>query len=153
MPRITPAEIHLLLSRTRSGDLLWRVDGRRCRVPDYVLELRATSGPVLSRVDADGVLASAVVRSGFGLLPRGRAVRALAAAVEDQVTGEDAEPLDLTDDGSEGQAGEEPEDPVRTISPGREERPAPSLPSPSGRSGPSVPAPSSGRVSDRRRTS
>ncbi|MEL6984082.1 MAG: hypothetical protein AAFO29_16780, partial [Actinomycetota bacterium] len=61
MTRITSVEIRDLASRTRAGSVVWRVDGRRCRTPGYLLELR-DRGPVLSSVAGDGLLVLAEVR-------------------------------------------------------------------------------------------
>lgn len=163
MARINVAEIRYLVGSTRSGALRWHIDGRRCRASDYLLEFRASGGPILSRFGEDG-LASDRATSGIGLLPRGRAIHALARAIERQ-NADDTIDLTRPDDAgvagpgtTETEATETEADPseieidVREVSPQPEERPGPSPRLPSSHSGPSALDRASGRASDRRRT-
>lgn len=148
MPRIDAAEIRSLVTRTRADDARWQVDGRRFRLPRYLLRVPTTGGPELARADEHGRTTDPV-RARIGLLPRGRALHALARAVERQVIRAERTAtrpvVDLRPNEGDDPASEvlidlaEPE----PVSP--EESPAPSPRSPSGRSEPSDPDRSSGR--------
>lgn len=111
MARIIAVEIRDLVARTRAGVLHWTVEGRRCQVPGYLLELRSFGGPVLSRVDDRG-MSTIEVTARIGVLPRGRAVHGLARAVERQLDGRS---IDLTDGEGADRAG--PAEPPPTQEP------------------------------------